>query len=328
MIQEKSLAADVTFQPFYDPLIKGKPLSLLLRVLISVGVGASYLFLQYLSLPSYNHLTEFYCWGLAGIMVTALAGLYVAADVFRKTLYTIAHMEGGRNVYQRIKRDWLRDQWSVVFGLGMALSTTVVGISLGIPEAFLESRFATGVICLGFLMAGFCSGMGLHAVLSVIALYIKLAPYLPLNLDIRNEDGAGGLKALGDSLWIFGAITLAMGVCVAFYMYNLPWTNLDNLYSQALFNLWFSFPFVVTVSIILLPGLAVRRQVPRFKLQRTDELKREKAYVFSAFKKFNFGEDSDVIHEKRRLGNRLDEINTEMELLQRMRNSHIDRGGE
>ena len=95
-------------------------------------------------------------------------------------------------------------------------------------------------------------------------------------------------------------------------------------YVQFVFLFWLSLPYILAISIVLIPGLAVRRQVSYYKNYKGKQLKREKAKLYSSFKKFDAMEDEALIHEKNQLKSRLDRNQEELEKLKQMRNSHLD----
>tara|TARA_B110000444_G_scaffold206035_1_gene199428 strand:+ start:549 stop:1106 length:558 start_codon:yes stop_codon:yes gene_type:complete len=180
------------------------------------------------------------------------------------------------------------------------------------------------MIYLGTFLAGFASGMGLLAITAVIVLYLKFAPSLQYTLDPNNPDGNGGIKKLGDSLWFFGGLIGAVGILVSIYMFGVSWTYMQKPYMQLVFLFWVSLPYILAVSIVLIPGLAVRRQVSYFKSYKSDQLKKEKLKLYSDYKQFEPKEDEDIILEKKELGEELERIQNELETLKKMRNSHID----
>lgn len=88
--------------------------------------------------------------------------------------------------------------------------------------------------------------------------------------------------------------------------------------------LWLGPPYTLAVSIVLVPGLAVRRQVRGYKSFREKQLKEEEARLFNSFKEFKEAPDEEIIATKRAINERLENIQTQMEKLRKMRNSHID----
>jgi hypothetical protein len=93
---------------------------------------------------------------------------------------------------------------------------------------------------------------------------------------------------------------------------------------QFVFLIWVSLPYVLAVSVVLIPGLAVRRQVSYFKSYKSDQLKQEKVKLYSSYKQFESKEDEEIISEKKELGEKLERIQNELETLKKMRNSPID----
>ena len=141
---------------------------------------------------------------------------------------------------------------------------------------------------------------------------------------INDPDGNGGIKKLGDSLWFFGGLIGAVGVLVSIYMFGISWVFMHKRYVQFIFLFWVSLPYVLAVSIVLIPGLAVRRQVSYFKSYKSGQLKHEEMKLYSSYKQFESKEDEEIIAEKKQLGEKLERIQSELESLKKMRNSHID----
>jgi len=145
-----------------------------------------------------------------------------------------------------------------------------------------------------------------------------------LSHNINDPDGNGGIKKLGDSLWFFGGLIGAVGVLVSIYMFGISWVFMHKRYVQFIFLFWVSLPYVLAVSIVLIPGLAVRRQVSYFKSYKSGQLKHEEMKLYSSYKQFESKEDEEIIAEKKELEEKLERIQSELETLKKMRNSHID----
>ena len=95
-------------------------------------------------------------------------------------------------------------------------------------------------------------------------------------------------------------------------------------YVQFIFLFWVSLPYILAVSIVLIPGLAVRRQVSHFKSYKSDQLKQEKVKLYSSYRQFESKEDEEIIADKKALGEKLERVQNELETLKKMRNSPID----
>jgi N12 class adenine-specific DNA methylase len=108
-------------------------------------------------------------------------------------------------------------------------------------------------------------------------------------------------------------------------MFGISWIFMHKRYVQFIFLFWVSLPYVLAVSIVLIPGLAVRRQVSYFKSYKSGQLKHEEMKLYSSYKQFESKEDEEIIAEKKELEEKLERIQSELETLKKMRNSHIDR---
>ncbi|MFT7470845.1 MAG: hypothetical protein ACI8XU_000738 [Kiritimatiellia bacterium] len=312
------------FYPFYDPYSDSGGIGYGSKLGISLGLGAGYALLQYYSLPDKMIFFRENCWILALIISTSSFALYVATDVFRNNLNAMREIEGKYAVSLKVVDEWMSDKWLLLAGFATGTVNTTVGHLLGVPSVFFESTSSLVMVYFGFFLGGFASGMGLLAITAVIVLYLKFAPSLQYTLDPHDPDGNGGIKKLGDSLWFFSGLIGAVGVLVSIHMFGVSWTFMHKPYVQFVFLFWVSLPYILAVSIVLIPGLAVRRQVSNFKSYKSDQLKKEKVKLYSSYKQFESKDDEEIILGKKELGEKLERIQNELETLKKMRNSHID----
>ena len=312
------------FYPFFDPYRNSGSLSYGSKLGISLGIGSLYALLQYIALPNKVVFFAENCWVLALIIATSCFALYIATDVFRHNLHTMRKIEGQQSASLSVVDQWMNDRWLLLTGFGFATMNTTVGHLLGVPAVFFESTNALAMVYFGFFLAGFASGMGLLAIAAVIVLYLKFAPSLQHSLDPSDPDGSGGIKKLGDSLWYFGGLIGVVGILVSIHMFGVSWTYTDRTYAQFIILFWVSLPYLLAVSIVLIPGLAVRRQVSYYKLYKANQLKQEKVKLYSVYKQFESKEDEEIISEKRQLGEKLEKMQNALDQLESMRTSPID----
>ncbi len=313
-----------SFYPFFDPYRNSGSLGYGSKLGISLGLGALYALLQFIALSDKVVFFAENCWILALIISTSSFALYIATDVFRHNLQTMRKIEGPYADSLGLVDRWMNDRWLLLAGFGFATMNTTVGHLLGVPTVFYESTNALAMIYFGFFLAGFASGMGLLAIAAVIVLYLKFAPSLQHSLDPNDPDGNGGIKKLGDSLWYFGGLIGAVGILVSIHMFGVSWAHIDRKYAQFILLFWVSLPYILSVSVVLIPGLAVRRQVSYYKLYRANQLKQEKVKLYSHYKQFESKEDEEIITEKKQLGDKLEQIQNDLDRLKSMRTSPID----
>lgn len=316
--------AHLHFYPFFDPYLNGKLLSWPQKIAVSVAYGGAYSALQYWNLNDKAVFFDQACWILSVIMSTSLLALYMATAVFRNNLSVVHAHEHSSGATQYILSKVMVARNYLLSGIVLGLLTSLVSGVLGIPAALGDAKLVVVSYYLGGFITGFTAGMGLWGIFSVIALYLQLAPNLQYTLDPEDPDGLGGIKALGDSLWIFASLIVVVGLLVALYMFSVDWNNLTAGLGRMLFLLWLALPFVLAVSIVLIPGLAVGRQVDEFKQRRQEELKRERASVYSSYKEFEPAGDEEIIASKKALQDRLNRIQKQMDLLQLMRKSPLE----
>jgi len=323
--QESSAVPE--YFPFFDPGDGGKALSWPAKIGISVGLGLAYGLLQLLSLSDKTVFIAQYCWVLSIIITTSLLALYVATLVFRQCLRVLFEFEAGSGTTAKVINSMLTDKAFLIFAAVFATLTTGAAHTLGIPADLHESPLALAVNYLGYFMASFSSGLGTWAIFGVITLYLRFAPNLQFTIDPQNPDGNGGIKLLGESLWFFALLIAVIGLLVAGYMFSVEWTNLRSPIARAFFLIWLALPFTLAVSVILIPGLAVRRQIDQYKARRFEELKKERANAYASFKEFEADDDDSIISAKRELNDKIHSIQDELDKLERMRNSPLDGRG-
>ena len=316
------------FRPFFDPCREGRPLSTRARILIALGVGAFFTALNYLAVPETSVFFEQETWIVGAIISTSILALFVAAEVHRGNFRLIDRLTGNNRLSRQFTHGWLSDRAYLLAGTVFALARVVVPHLLGVPEAIRMSPPALFSLYLAYGVAGFVSGMGLWSILGVVVLYLKFVPLLPHTLDPQNPDGVGGIKLLGDSLWFFAMLVAAAGLLNSTYLFSVDWTAVGQSPIRLLFIAWLALPYLLAISIVLIPGLVVRRQVGRFKHYKAEQLRREKAQLFASYKQFREAGDDEIIASKKELNEGLERVQRQMEQLRRMRNSHLDRANK
>ena len=312
------------FHSFYDPYRGSDTLNYPRKIGVSVGLGAFYLLLQYYSLPDKMAFFRQYCWVLGIIISTSMMALYIATDVLRRSLKIMDEFEGDSDIRNQMVNTWFSDKWYLLVGLGLATANVTVSHLLGIPADFHATVFSLVIIYFGVFLSGFAAGMGLHGIISIIVLYLRFAPNLRHSLNPNDPDGSGGIKKLGDALWFFGMLIGAVAILVSIYMFGVQWAFVYKPYVQVIFLSWLAFPYIIAISVVLIPGLAIRRQVGYYKTDMANQLKREKAKTYASYKRFDEKEDEVIITEKKELNEKLDRIQDDWKKLKSMRNSHID----
>jgi len=154
--------------------------------------------------------------------------------------------------------------------------------------------------------------------------YLRFAPNFRHSLNPNDPDGSGGIRKLGDALWFFGMLIGAVAVLVSIYMFGVQWAFVYKPYVQVIFLAWLAFPYIVAISVVLIPGLTVRRQVSYYKKDMENTLKKEGAKIYASYKRFDEKRDEIIITEKKELNKELDRIQDDLKKLKDMRNSHID----
>lgn len=314
------------YLPFYSNGLDKNTVSIPVQASIAIVIGGIYLVALYLALPERSVFIDEVCWLLGAIISGSLFALYRSTEVFHTSLYLIQKLEGATLDSQLMVSKWLAPHRYVFAGTLVGTVNVTIGHFLGVPSDFFVTPLALTLIYVGFFLAGFANGMGVQGVVTVITLYVRFAPNLQNTLEPRNPDGIGGIKRLGDSLWFFTFIIAAVAFLISTYIISVSWTGLGSTWVQILFLFWIATPYLVAIAIVVIPGLAVQRQIVKFKRERTTFLKQQKARLYTSIKKTSDKTDDEIIAEKKLLSQQLEEIQEELSSVKKMRNSHIDSG--
>jgi hypothetical protein len=318
----------IRFSPFYDPPDRGTCLTVGGKVLVSLSLGGLYILMQYLVMLDKATFYSQYCWILGIIISTCLMSLYVSTDIFRSNIETIDTMLGNDQLTRYVVEFWLTNNRFLLAGLFWGTCNTLVAHLLGIPGELYSSALSLLVMYLGYFFSGFAAGMGMLVIIAVIVLNLKLAPELIHSLDSNSSAAAKSLKKLSDALWVFAALISLIGVLVSMYMFAVDWQLMHLSSTRAIFLFWISQPYLVAISIVLIPGLAVRRQVSHYKSYRINQLKREKTELYMALKKFEASDDESIIQRQKDITERLNALNTKVDRLKKLRSYHIESRGD
>jgi hypothetical protein len=301
-----------------------RPLTVGGKILVSLSLGGLYSVMQYLSMTDKSVFFSQYCWIVGVIISTCLMSVYIATDIVRSNIDTIDAMQGNDHLTGKVMEVWLTNERFLLAGLFWGVGNTLVAHLLGIPAELYSSLLSLLLTYLGYFLAGFTAGMGVLAMIAVIVLYLKLAPELAHSLDSERTDTAASLKKLSDALWSFAAMILVIGLCVSSYMLAVDWQLMHQPSTRVIFLLWISQPYVVGISVVLIPGLLVRRQVSHYKDYRTNQLKREKSKLYMSLKRFEASDDESIIQRQKDITEKLNILNTKMDEIKKLRSHHID----
>ncbi len=314
----------IRFSPFYDPQDRRTALSVGGKVLVSLSLGGLYILLQYLVIPDKGAFYSQYCWVLGIIISTCIMSMYVSTDIFRSNIETIDNMQGNDQLTRFIVEVWLTNNRFLLAGLFWGTCNTLVAHLLGIPGELHSSALSLLVMYIGYFSAGFTAGMGMLAIIAVIVLYLKLAPELIHSLDSESSDAAKSLKKLSDALWFFATLISLIGVLVSMYMFAVDWQLMHLSSARVVFLFWISQPYLVAITIVLIPGLAVRRQVSHYKSYRIRQLKHQKTELYMSLKKFEASDDESIIQRQKDITQKLNTLNTKIDRLKKLRSYHIE----
>ncbi len=313
-----------TFSPFYDPKKGEAGLSVVGKVAVSLSLGGIYVLAQYFAITDKAVFFNQYCWILGVIISTCLMSLYVSTDIFRSNIEAIDALHGNDQLTRHTINVWLSNHRFLLAGCFWGTCNTLVAHLLGVPGELHATPLSLLIMYLGFFFAGFTAGMGMLAIIAVIRLYVRLAPRLIHSLDSDRLDADASLKQLGDAIWFFATLIALIGVLVSLYMFAVDWQLMQFTSAKIIFLFWISQPYLVAVSIVLIPGLIVRRQISQFKTYRLDQLKKEKTRLYVSLKKFEASDDESIIQRQRDITEKINTLNTKMDKVKKLRSHHID----
>lgn len=251
------------FRPFLDRF------SVLTRVLLSIFIGASFVWIQYWSLDS-KERTHY--WWLLGAMISCATLFFCyATAVFRAALWEMYAKTDSpeQTVYFQEVLTELSDRRFLQAAIFFGCLNAVMGILFGVPYSGILAKM---VAVFGFFVVGFACGMPAQGIYGVVKVVDAFAGEEKLRLDYTDPDGCGGLRFLGTALVRFSSITLIMGVLIAWYILHTSWTHTNSPLVQGVFAFWIAFPFLLSLLVLFVPASAISRRLKAFKLENSKTL--------------------------------------------------------
>jgi len=264
-----------SFHPFYEqiPDALPGPSSLLWKVCISIFLAAVFLAAQFRFIG--DQIFHDWTWLLDVLIASAPLMLYYASHTLRDLF---PHMDSRlpksreqpaeQNYLTRV-RMILRDRNFVIAGLFFGALNCVMGFVFGVPGNSVMGRIA---LFTGFFVVGFICGMaalGIFGVLHVIKAFMKASD---LEKDYSAPDRCGGMLFLGEALVKFSSATLVMGVLIAIFIVNFPWTGRANVIVKAFMWFWIAFPFFLSLLVLLAPAAEINRVLSDYKVDEEDKM--------------------------------------------------------
>lgn len=263
--------AQPRFQPFYMRVAG----SLLTRLLVSVLLG-----LLFLAAHFVNRGAELFTdWSgfLAALITTAMLCLYYAThtlqSLFPKMDERLELDEGVSpegetrekgHVYLTPLVRILSDRNFCRAGLFFGVVNVMFGFLFGLPYSDLAAR---ATIVLGYFLAGFVCGM---AVWGIWGMLVALRSFSrnARDYDFTSPDGCGGSRFLGDALVVFSSVTLVAGVMISVYIVRTEWGNPDTWWFSMVKVFWIAFPYVASLTALLVPAADIRTSLRQYQLDR------------------------------------------------------------
>jgi hypothetical protein len=242
------------FEPFYDRIAGYGPAPFLIKIALSVLLGA----------PFFFGASK-----LLGVLISsAMLALYFATETFRGTLpYMALKLDPHANdaLLERI-RQVLSDRLFMVGAIGFGILNFCVGLLLGAPG----SGWTLALTYAGYLVAGFSCGMPVVGICGVVRTIDRFAELKP-KLDYTEPDRCGGTAVFGSALVRFGSVTMIVGVMISWYILRTPWEH-DNGIADLLKWFWVAWPFLLSLIVVLAPSGRIADLLKQLAIRETREL--------------------------------------------------------
>lgn len=322
------MQSEPTFQPFFDPLRGGRVLTAWQKGLISLAPGLSFALLHYATLSDRSLFFEQYGWLLALLISVSACALYAAVAILRQSLLTIRRLSDGESMTERLRSEWLGDGYLLLSGILIAIANVALVNLFGAPPALLAGPLAAAVLYAGYALVGFVAGVALWVTLAIIVLYLRFAVSLRHTLNPEDETELGDFARLAEGLWRFALLVASVGVLISIYLLNVDWTSLHRELSQTLFLIWLALPYLLAITVVMVPGMALRRQLGEIKAFRAEQLRLEKAQLLASYKRFEDAADDEIISRKREIKARLNQTQRQIDKLSQLRLSRMHLPGD
>lgn len=322
------MQSEPTFQPFFDPLRDGRTLTTAQKGLISLAPGLAFGLLHFATLSDRSLFFTQSGWLHALLISASACALYAAVAILRQSLLTMRRLSGGAAMTGQLHSDWLGDRYLLMSGILIAVANVSLVRMFGIPPALLADFPAAAVLYLGYGLVGFVAGVALWVTLAIIVLYLRFAVSLRHTLNPEDETALRDFADLAEALWRFALLVASVGVLISAYLLNVDWTSLHRDTTQILFLVWLSLPYLLAITVVMIPGMALRRQLTEIKAFHAEQLRVEKARLYASYKKFDDAADEEIISRKREIKVRLNHIQRQIDRLGQLRLSRMDLPGD
>lgn len=266
-IQVPRSAGSPDFEPFYDRL--ARPISL--KLLGSLAVGAIFFTFPLLSLGS--HVYKNYGWMLGLLISCATLFEYYATAVLRTLLLRMKSRlsDTSSGLLLTKVRDILSDRALVKSGVLFAFLNTIMGLIFGLPREY-SGLWAVTVTYAGFFLVGFVCGIPARGILGVWKVIDAFARDETLKVNFAAPDERGGMGFVGEALVRFSAITLTIGVLIAWYILHMQWSRSQNNVVEGLLVLWVAWPFMLSAFVLIGPGVSMHQRLQAAKREQDERL--------------------------------------------------------
>ena len=146
-----------------------------------------------------------------------------------------------------------------------------MGILFGLPPNY-QAFWPAATSYIGFFVVGFVCGIPVRGIYGVWRVVVAFADDKTLKVNYAAHDGRGGMQFLGEALMKFAAVTLTMGVMIAWYIFRMKWSRSDNLYVKLALLFWEAWPFILSTFVLLVPSVRIHQRLEEAKREEDDRL--------------------------------------------------------
>ncbi len=270
-----------TLDVFYDKFLGKRGIPVFLKLGICILLGAIFLFIHYFSAPNFFQYNSIF---LAAIIAGAMLSLYYATHELKlvipemdKRISPKSTAEESTEVVDEFNT-MLSTRNFLYCGMGFAVTNCILGTLFGIPQSDYSEvpgyKAYELTLYFGFFLSGFVCGMAVLGIFSVSRVFNRYGSRLKNSIDFTAPDQCGGTLFVGNSLMIFGSITLVVGMLITIYILRTEWSKEGPL-AQYLRTLWILFPYAMSLMALLAPAISLNKTLIKYKRGQEAKLRAE-----------------------------------------------------
>ena len=270
-----------TLNVFYDKFLGKYEIPAFLKLGICILLGAIFLLTHYFSSPDFFEFNSVF---LAAIITGAMLALYYATHELKLVIPEMDKRISPKNAVTESTavvdkfNAMLSTRHFIFCGMGFAIINCILGTLFGIPQIeYSEMPGYTSyelTLYFGFFLSGFVCGMAVLGIFSVARIFNLYGSQLKNSIDFTAPDQCGGTLFVGNSLMVFGSITLIVGMLITIYILRTEWDN-DKPFAQYLRTFWILFPYAMSLMALLAPAISLNKTLIKYKRSQEAKLRAE-----------------------------------------------------